>query len=272
MKKPAENSELDEKAVEQAVEVSRSKIPPRAKKGTRGVLRVYVSGRKQSGEESGFKITGRPDPGKVGIRRAGRGTHVYSSTDRVEARSSSEIAHSAEESVTVVGHSSPHFVQVSRGIEYPRSGKAQMIGESIEYDASSVGEVRLEPRLRYIERTIEKEHRITRKMVQEESKAVVDKLRADIQRYQEENVALRRELLLSNPTVRWIKASLAVMAICLFSLIAWLWRGFLVINPVVSVLGIVLSMGFLVMALMFQKEWQAQVEELSSQEDDAPST
>jgi len=81
-----------------------------------------------------------------------------------------------------------------------------------------------------------------------------------LERISEQNRELRHELLLAHPLVRWLRLSLAAVAIFAFSLLAWLWKGILIISPIVSLVGAVLSIGFVVMMLLFQKDWRNMTE------------
>ena len=81
-----------------------------------------------------------------------------------------------------------------------------------------------------------------------------------LERISEQNSELRHELLLAHPLVRWLRLSLAAVAIFAFSLLAWLWKGILIISPIVSLVGAVLSIGFVVMMLLFQKDWRNMTE------------
>lgn len=82
-----------------------------------------------------------------------------------------------------------------------------------------------------------------------------------LDRISEQNRALRRELLLSTPYIRWLRFSLAATAVFVFSLLVWFLRGAVIISPTVSLIGAALSVGFVIMSLLFKRDWPHPTEE-----------
>lgn len=89
--------------------------------------------------------------------------------------------------------------------------------------------------------------------LEEDNKVLI----AQLEEIKEQNKRLRNGLLLMRPDVQLLGAFVIAGAGFVVSLLVWFLTGIVIINPTVSLIGGILSIGSVIMALLFRRDWHA---------------